>query len=137
MTTLHRSSSDGIGIDTKDTDVDLVPAALKRAAEAEMRRSLPSHLPSHDQRPLKKQKSAQDYVHLPRYDYSAAQDLESGGVVGFIASCAFRRYVTCLIESLLAKPKIHIVFFCFDGKNDKRNDDLAEKNQRLEKPFSS
>lgn len=81
-----RDSSSNAATHSLD-DVDLVPAAITRAAEAEMRRCLPVY----DDRPIKKHKTGErDYVHLPRYDYSSAQDLETG-VVGFIASCGFRR----------------------------------------------
>jgi hypothetical protein len=75
------------GSSNRFDDVDLVPAAITRAAEAEMRRCLPVY----DDRVKKKHKTGEeDYVHLPRYDYSSAQDLEAG-VVGFIVSCGFRR----------------------------------------------
>jgi len=68
---------------TDESDLKL-DAALRRAAESEMRRTLPG-----DERPNKRAKG--EYAgQVGRFDYSSVRDLASG-VQGFLIWSDFRR----------------------------------------------
>lgn len=70
-------------------DAELVDENLRRAAENEMRRCLPS-----GDRPAKRAKlenEEEDYPQIGRFDYNCSSELASG-MTCFLVSCDFRRY---------------------------------------------
>jgi hypothetical protein len=71
-------------------------AALRRAAEAEMRRVLPDHA----ERPHKRARAGEqeEYTEIGRFDYSSVHDLAEG-VQGFLVTCNFRRCVAVVLAS--------------------------------------
>lgn len=94
------------GNSTPEKDDLGISKELKSAAEAQMRRLLPSD--DQQQRAAKRTKldndgadnedgtdePAETRALIPRYDYSAAHEMSEGaGVQGFLVTCKFRRYV--------------------------------------------
>ena len=78
-------------------DAELVDESLRRAAENEMRRCLPS-----GDRPIKRAKTEKDeqsYPEIGRFDYNCSSELTEG-VTCFLISCDFKRYGNCLCISL-------------------------------------